>query len=158
MAACLPLAATKYHLLDHDIITVRIYKAISVRSTDSERESDLNERLHSRALDQRPPPVRNGVAPRPQHEPAPRLVSRGAPARRARRARRSDPHRLVAHGIAGSLVDRNDGLGHGGLLKSCEELIYFKLRLEFHFTIKTVQKCASGRGPGSSRNLEVVFF
>ena len=116
--------------------------------------------------------MRNGVAPRPQHEPAPRLVSRGAPARRrARRARRSDPHRLVAHGVAGSLVDRNDGLGHGGFFKSCEELIYFKLRLEFHFTIKspslllapkqleiTVQKCASGRGPGSSRNLEVVFF
>ena len=69
------------------------------------RHTDLNEGLHARALDQRPPPVGNGVAPRPQHEPAPRLVSRRAPsrARRPRRSRRTDC--FVAHGVAGSLVE-----------------------------------------------------
>ena len=61
--------------------------------------------------------MRDWVAPRPQHEAAPRLVARRAPSRAARRSRRRpDPQRL--DGVAGRLVEGALGAAHVSVLSA----------------------------------------
>lgn len=96
---------------------------VSARPCTAKRGTDLNEGLHARPLDERAPPVRDGVAPRPQHEPAPRLVAprrapsaAAAPSAHAARRRARPADRLAAHGVAGRLVEGTLRAAHVSVL------------------------------------------